>query len=269
MVLPYDELGAGPAVMLLHAGICDRRMWNETLEVLAAAGQHAIAVDLPGYGDAGLDASRPYAPWEDVLATLDNLSIEQAALVGVSAGGGVGLRLAAAAPGRVSALCLVSARPYSDAPPSQELQSAFDAEVGPAEAGDLDGAVAGVLEHWLMPGAPTTLRDRVAAMERRSLEIQLAAGDPPDAPDPLAQRPDALEAVTVPALVCVGEHDLPDFHAAAAELARRLPGAVSPLLVIPGARHLAPLEAPDEFRARLLDFLTTTPARPPASTHEP
>jgi pimeloyl-ACP methyl ester carboxylesterase len=163
MVLPYDELGAGPAVMLLHAGICDRRMWNETLEVLAAAGQHAIAVDLPGYGDAGLDASRPYAPWEDVLATLDNLGIEQAALVGVSAGGGVGLRLAAAAPGRVSALCLVSARPYSDAPPSQELQSAFDAEVGPAEAGDLDGAVAGVLEHWRC----RALRRRCATASRR------------------------------------------------------------------------------------------------------
>jgi len=160
--------------------------------------------------------------WEDVLATLDNLGIEQAALVGVSAGGGVGLRLAAVAPGPVSALCLVSARPYSDAPPSRELQSALDAEVGPVEAGDLDGAVAGVLGHWLMPGAPATLRDRVAAMERRSLEIQLAAGDPPDAPDPLAQRPDALEAVTVPTLVCVSEHDLPDFHAAAAELARRM-----------------------------------------------
>lgn len=178
MVLPYNELGTGPAVMLVHAGICDRRMWNETLEELAASGQRAIAVDLPGYGDAGLDASRPYAPWEDVLATLDNLGIEQAALVGVSAGGGIALRLAAVAPGRVSALCLVSARPYSDAPPSRELQSAFDAEVGPAEAGDLDGAVAGVLEHWLMPGAPATLRDRVAAMERRSLEIQLAARSP-------------------------------------------------------------------------------------------
>lgn len=225
MVLPHDELGTGPAVVLLHAGICDRGMWNETLEALAAAGRRAIAVDLPGYGDAGLDASQPYAPWEDVLATLDSLGIEQAALVGVSAGGGIALRLAAVAPGRVSALCLVSARPGSDAPPSPQLQAAFDAEVGPAEAGDLDGAVAGVLGHWLMPDAPAALRDRVAAMERRSLEIQLAAGDPPDAPDPLAQRPDALEAIIAPTLVCVGEHDLPDFHAAADELARRLPRA--------------------------------------------
>lgn len=189
------------------------------------------------------------------MATLDNLGIEQAAVVGVSAGGGIGLRLAAVAPRRVSALCLVSARPSSDTP-SPQLQSAFDAEVGPAEAGDLDGAVAGVLGHWLMPDAPATLRCRVAAMERRSLEIQLAAGDPPEAPDPLAQRPDALEAITIPTLVCVGEHDLPDLHLAAEELARRLSGTTSPVAVIPGARHLAPLEAPDAFRARLLDFLS-------------
>jgi pimeloyl-ACP methyl ester carboxylesterase len=127
-----------------------------------------------------------------------------------------------------------------------------------AEADDLDAAVAGVLEHWLMPDAPATLRERVTAMERRSLEIQLAAGDPPEAPDPLAQRSDALEAIIAPTLVCVGEHDLPDFHAAADQLARRLPGAARPVVVIPGARHLAPLEAPDEFRARLLNFLTTT-----------
>jgi hypothetical protein len=37
MVLPRDELGTGPAVMLLHAGICDRRMWNETLAALAGS----------------------------------------------------------------------------------------------------------------------------------------------------------------------------------------------------------------------------------------
>lgn len=257
MVLPYDESGTGPAVMLLHAGVCDRRMWNETLEALAPAGYRAIAVDLPGYGDAGLDASRPYAPWEDGLATLDSLRIEHAVLVGVSAGGGIAVRLATVAPERVSALCLISARPDSDAPPSPQLQAAFDAEAIPAEAGDLDGAVAGVLRHWLRPDAPAALRDRVAAMERRSLEIQLAAGDPPERPDPLAQRPDALEAITAPTLVCVGEHDLPDFHAAADELARRLPGS-RPVVVIPGARHLAPLEAPAQFRARLLDFLGMT-----------
>jgi hypothetical protein len=31
-VLPYDEAGAGPAVVLLHTGIADRTMWLAPLE---------------------------------------------------------------------------------------------------------------------------------------------------------------------------------------------------------------------------------------------
>ena len=50
MILPYDEAGSGEAIVLIHAGIADRTMWSEHLEPLAAAGYHAIAVDLPGFG---------------------------------------------------------------------------------------------------------------------------------------------------------------------------------------------------------------------------
>ena len=46
MKLPHSEHGDGPAVLLLHAGIADRRMWDEHLEPLAAAGYRVVAVDL-------------------------------------------------------------------------------------------------------------------------------------------------------------------------------------------------------------------------------
>ncbi len=35
VVLPYDDLGTGPVVLLLHAGIADRRMWSEHLKPLS------------------------------------------------------------------------------------------------------------------------------------------------------------------------------------------------------------------------------------------
>jgi pimeloyl-ACP methyl ester carboxylesterase len=73
------------------------------------------------------------------------------------------------------------------------------------------------------------------------------------APDPLEEDPDALAHVHVPALIAVGEHDMPDFHAAACELARLL--ATEPPAVIAGAGHLAPLEQPAAFTALLLGFL--------------
>jgi microcompartment protein CcmK/EutM len=38
VLLPHDEVGAGPAVVLLHAGIADRTMWSEHLRPIADAG---------------------------------------------------------------------------------------------------------------------------------------------------------------------------------------------------------------------------------------
>jgi 3-oxoadipate enol-lactonase len=101
-MLPHDEAGSGPVLLLLHAGIADRTMWAEHLEPLAAAGYRAIAVDLPGFGEAPV-APGEQAPWADVLETMDALAIDRAALVGNSFGGAVALRIAAVAPLRVSA----------------------------------------------------------------------------------------------------------------------------------------------------------------------
>src|SRR2546423_163807 len=102
-MLPFDEAGAGPAVVLLHAGIADRSMWSEHLDPLAAAGLRVLAFDLPGFGDAPV-APGPQAPWNDVLGALNELGIGEAALVGNSFGAAVALRVAVTAPDRVREL---------------------------------------------------------------------------------------------------------------------------------------------------------------------
>src|SRR3954469_20976336 len=81
-MLPYDEAGSGPAVVLLHEGIADRSMWAELLEPIAAAGVRVVALDLPGFGDAPVPEH--FQPHHDVLATLDELAIWRAVFVGVS-----------------------------------------------------------------------------------------------------------------------------------------------------------------------------------------
>jgi len=42
-------------VLLLHAGIADRRMWEPQIEALETAGHRPIASDLPGFGNAPLE----------------------------------------------------------------------------------------------------------------------------------------------------------------------------------------------------------------------
>jgi 3-oxoadipate enol-lactonase len=247
--LPYDEVGSGPAVVLLHAGIADRTMWAEHLDPLAEAGYRVVAVDLPGFGEAPVPPGEQ-AAWMDVLQTMDELSIERAALVGNSFGGAVALRAAFVAPDRVSALVLISS-PAPDLEPSPELEAVWEAEEAALERGDMDAAVDAVVNAWTLPDASQELRERVAAMQRRAY----ALGDPPttEAPDPLEQDPEALARLEVPTLVAAGERDMGDFLDGAEALARTLPRARH--AVIEGAGHLAPLETPEEFRRLVLAFL--------------
>jgi pimeloyl-ACP methyl ester carboxylesterase len=249
-MLPHDEAGSGPAVVLIHAGIADRTMWAEHLHPLAAAGFRVVAIDLPGFGEAPVPTGED-APWVDVVETMDGLGIDRAALVGCSFGGAVALRVAVVAPERVWALALVSA-PAPGIEPSPELEAAWEAEEAALERGDVEAAVAAVVDTWTLPGAPAALRDHVAAMQRRAFALQADAAAE-EAPDPLEDDAGPLARVDVPALVAVGARDKRDFLDGAELLARTLPRARH--AVIDGAGHLAPLETPEAFRDLLLEFL--------------
>jgi pimeloyl-ACP methyl ester carboxylesterase len=249
VVLPHDDVGSGPAVMLLHAGVADRRMWAELLPSIVAAGHRAIAVDLPGFGDA---VDRAYAPHAAVLDTLDALELERAALIGNSFGGAVALRVAAVAPDRVTAMVLVSAHaPNVD--PSPELEAVWEAEESALERGGVDDAVAAVVDAWTLPDAPSSLRDLIAEMQRHTYELRAGGGEAMPGDDPLEPDSSVLSSLETPTLVAVGQLDMSDFHVSAGALAQQLPHAR--LMVIPRAGHLAPLEQPESFRQIVLDYL--------------
>jgi pimeloyl-ACP methyl ester carboxylesterase len=257
VLLPHDDVGAGPAIVLLHAGIADRTMWREQLGPIADAGYRVVALDLPAFGEAA--PPQQDAPWRDVLQTMDALAIDSAALVGNSFGGGVALRVAVVAPERVTALVLVSAPP-PDLDPSSELQAAWEAEESALERGDIEAAVVAVLDAWLPDDTAPELRERVAAMQRHAFEVQTAADEPTEAEDPIEADPEALGRLEMPALVAAGELDMPDFRAGAETLARRLHHARH--VLITGAAHLAPLEQPEGFRELLLGFISTSADAP-------
>jgi 3-oxoadipate enol-lactonase len=247
-MIPYDEAGAGPVVILLHAGVADRRMWADLLPQLAGAGFRAIAFDLPGFGEAEIEPG-PQAPWNDVLMAMNELGIERAALVGNSFGAAVALRVAVIAPARISSLVLVSTPMPGE--PSERLAEAWEAEGEALERGDVDAAVEAVAEAWTRPGP---VRELVEEMQRRAFELQLEAGAVEDAPDPVEEDPESLTRIDMPVLAIAGAEDMPDFVTGADTLARVVPGARH--AVVQGAGHLVPLEAPDEFLALLIDFLT-------------
>ena len=251
MLLPFDDTGEGPAVVLLHAGIADRRMWGEQLGPLAGAGLRVIAMDMPGFGQAPVAEGKD-EPWLDVLETMDAAGVDQAALVGNSLGGAIAQCVAVVSPERVSALALISS-PAPGMEASQELSDAWETEEYAVEAGDIDGAIDAVLDSWLLPDAPPAVRELVGEMQRRAFDLQLGAPEPEEVPDPLGGDAHVISGYAGPVLIAVGEHDMSDFHGAAEKLGGALPEARRE--VIYGAGHLAPLEQPEALTELLVDFL--------------
>ena len=254
--LNYELSGEGTAVVLVHEGVCDMRMWDELAEALA--GEFTVLrYDMRGYGDSTLPPG-PFSQSGDLLALLDHVAIERAALVGVSYGGRVALDTAFVAPDRVTALVLA-------APGLREHErSRVVAEFGNEEerlldAGEIDAATELNVRLWVdgpnrgPDAVAAEVRERVREMQRRAFEIQIVAYEstpPPGPEDPLDVR---LGEVTAPTFVIVGDEDVPDFLEIAERLESELPDARR--IVLEDTAHTIPLERPGRFRDLTLGFL--------------
>ncbi|WP_236795002.1 alpha/beta fold hydrolase [Amycolatopsis sp. GM8] len=255
MLLPADEAGRGPVIVLLHARPTDRTMWTVHLPLFAAAGFRVIAPDLPGYGAAIAHGRGELTPWTDVLETLDHLGAERFVLAGNSLGALVALNVAVLAPDRVEGLVLVGYRRH-DQEPSARLRKAWDDEQTALARGDLDAAVRAGVEAWTSADAAPEVKAHADRMLREQLTSRLTHGETPLAAAPLDETPGALGTLAGPALVGVGGHDLPDFFRGGEELAGEL--GAGELVVIPGAGHLAPLEQPAAFVGLVRDFVASS-----------
>ncbi len=253
MELYTEVAGEGPAVALLHEGICDSRMWDAQWETWSTSFR-LLRLDLRGFGRSPLQPGA-YSNARDVIDTLARHEIERAALVGVSLGGRVALEVALARPELVSALVLVApGLPGHDW--SEELQAQWAEEEAAFEAGDLDAAVEVSLQTWVdgprrrPEDVDRAVRERVAEMQRRAYELQQLEDEEELLVPDLAQR---LGEIRAPTLVAVGDEDQPDMHAIAERLAREIPGAR--LETIPATAHVPSMERPREFEELVLPFL--------------
>ncbi|MEU9669189.1 alpha/beta hydrolase [Streptomyces bobili] len=247
MTLSHDVAGDGPVLVLLHSGVCDRRMWDAQWPALIDAGYRLVRCDLRGFGETPAQ-DRPHSDAEDVLALLNSLGIAQAALVGSSYGGQVALEIAARWPDRTSAMALIcSALPGHE--PSAELSALGEREEALIEAGDIVGATELMVETWLGPDADETAREAVRKMQRHAFELQLAAAEEFE---PIEAEID-LAAIQAPCLALSGAHDLADFRQIAARLPHLLANADH--VELPWAGHLPSLERPSAVTDLLIGFL--------------
>jgi pimeloyl-ACP methyl ester carboxylesterase len=270
----YLHAGEGPALLLVHGFMGYSFSWRFVIQELARYFS-VYAVDLPGCGFSGRDASLPGSldsDAEDLLNFMDHLGIEQCDVLGTSRGGGLAIvlagllaerrqlhrirRLVLSAPLnpwsrtgllRVRFLRTVVGRIYVVHLAKRLrfiLESYFDGlfgDVASIPSGSLAGyeaglAAAGSYEHvWKM------IRTWTAGLKQISAVL------------PLVEN--------IPALLLWGERDTAVDPGSAEQLHRRWKNSL--VLIMKHIGHMPYEEVPQEFTRVVLDFLLhNTPATP-------
>jgi pimeloyl-ACP methyl ester carboxylesterase len=254
--LYYEALGKGPAVVLVHGGLNDSRLWDDQMQPLAQSFR-VVRYDLRGFGKSAAPTGQ-YWPTEDLRALLDYLKIEKATVVGLSLGGIVAADFAFEHPERVERLVFVGAGLRGGRqPPDEKSMAAYRAlaSEGPEK----------YFETFLKADLLAGLRDRPQARERmRTMMLdnykalsQLRSGLPQSPEPPTSER---LGRIKFPTLVVIGSLDSKNLLNIADTMAKGIPGARK--AVIPGASHHPPVETPAEFNRVLLDFLKAVNREP-------
>jgi len=231
MPVVVEDVGSGPALILLHGLAGSTRWWARNIPELSRSFR-VLAIDLPGFG-----SSRGHRRFDldevgaGIAGTMDRLEIERASVIGHSMGGLIAGGLAADHPGRVERLVLVDAAFLSLGWTATQFLT------GPATT----------LRRTAPSLLPVLIADSLRAGPIRLADagIQLLRAD--------WRR--QLPRISAPTLVLWGEHDAICPPAIGRAIVELIPDAR--LQTIDGGAHNPMWEQPESFTAAGLDFLGT------------
>jgi 3-oxoadipate enol-lactonase len=245
--IAYDVQGEGPAVVLITGSNLDRRMWTAEAEWLKQQFT-VVRYDLRAHGQSETPGNT-FSHVEDLFELLDELRIQHAALIGLSAGSTIALDAALLAPHRVTRIVLVAPGIGGYVPKNRP--EFFPDLVAALQARDFTRAQEILLASPLFD-APESSRPLVRAMVTENNRLWTVPRELMKVPSrPAAER---LSEVKTPTLVLVGDRDLSAQREQAEVIQRGVPGAT--LEVIPGGGHLLNLTSPGTFRTLVSRFLT-------------
>jgi len=259
--IAYDR--AGPPgevpVVLLHAGIADRRMWDPQWPALTAE-RDVIRLDLRGYGESVVRPRGALFAVGDVLDTLAELGIGRCHLVGASFGAGVAVDVILTQSELVASLLLSPPGGSLIGDVTADLGAFIEAETSALGTNDIDAAVEATLTWWVaglhrqIRDVDPAVGDLVRQMQRRAFELT-ASWDDVEERELEPPTLDRLGEIRAPTLVLVGGLDLDAILAAASHLTDGIPGALR--IDWPDTAHLPSMEHPTDFLALLRDWLAS------------
>ena len=256
--------GGGTPTLLINGWAGCAADWGSLVDRLGASGRRVVAFDPRGFGASGDGAAASVRTLsEDALAVARAVGSSEAPvdIIGWSLGGLVAQELCCAAPSEVRRAVLASTSPGGD-DFDRELISRdfFDVFDGWADDDTREGEAArrragaaafvhASPERWVSNNVDALKADVDAFVGVR----RAAAAIRGQKACALAPFPDCARLPEKRYLVLHGDVDPVVDAALAARLAERAPGAK--LLLLAGVGHRAWAQEPDEWCARVLDFL--------------
>lgn len=236
-----------PAILFVHSLGADSRLWAPQARALSSRFR-VVTYDARGHGRS--DA--PEGPYtlerlgRDALAVLDAAGVAQASICGISIGGAVAQWLGANAPERVERLVLANTAAVFGSPDIWRQRAMA------AEADGMAVLLPSTLERWFTSEwrsrFPDALEVIAATFLATSVTGYVGSCEALAAIDLRA----ALPRIVAPTLVVSGAFDAATPPQAGRALAEAIPTAEFVLL---NAAHLAPVELPEVFLARVEAFL--------------
>jgi len=241
----------GFPIVLIHGVGLDHTMWDAV--VAALPHRRTITYDMIAHGHS----RKPWGPYAlsmfvDQLTTIVDALGTEVDVVGFSMGALVAQGYALSAKQNLRRLVLVNG--VHDRTDS-ERQAILD-RVDEVRAGGYESTIEPALQRWFSPRFVATRPEVVDAVRHRLLRNDVRAYA--DAYEVFATADAELSRrateISQPTLVATGADDQRSTPAMALVLAELLPNGR--LEILPGLRHLTPLEAPDVI-AHLIDDFTT------------
>ena len=249
----YRLDGVGDPVVLIHGVGLDQQMWVAQAEALTPRFK-VLRYDLHGHGQSDpLHGEAGLSNFVTQLeALLNSLEISQCAVIGFSLGALVARGFARAYPQRISRLVLMNGV-YQR---SQEQREAILSRLETAQQQGPAAIIEAALDRWFSDAYRQSHPQVIQAVCDR-----LNNNDPQaflSAYQIFAQADQELEGdllqIQAPTLVMTGELDVGSTPLMAEQMASDL--AQASLKIIPGQRHMMPVEAAQEVNQVLLEFLS-------------
>src|SRR5437763_9925781 len=101
--LAYEstDIADGAEVLLIHAGVNDRRSWRHVVERLASR-HRCVTFDMRGFGETTFEREDGWSPVTDALAVLAAAGLDRPVVGGCSMGGQTAIDLTLSHPDRVA-----------------------------------------------------------------------------------------------------------------------------------------------------------------------